>query len=210
MNSSPPIKIVNRSLPRTGTGKDYQLTIFTTKRLSIRDNLSYISTRTLVRGDSSALKRNKYLSGLDEYSRTVYQLNRSKELYLLLYDVRKNCLVNALFAKEYLPFAGLVKIGRLSDLDHLSSEANELVQVERLSVQVEILHDFSMMHVRWKLLRNWKIREAHHLLARVDNCRPIDRAVAFFFGEIPQAPDRVFFFETDGLQAIIVARFDAG
>ena len=25
MNSSPPIKIVNRSLPRTGTGKDYQV-----------------------------------------------------------------------------------------------------------------------------------------------------------------------------------------
>lgn len=48
------------------------LTNFTTKRLSVRDNLSYISTRTLVRGDSSALKRNKYLSGLDEYSRTVY------------------------------------------------------------------------------------------------------------------------------------------
>ena len=75
---------------------------------------------------------------------------------------------------------------------------------------MEILHDFTVMHERWKVLRDWKIREAHHLLARIDNSGSVHGAVAFFFGKAPQAPDLVFLFETNRFQAVIIAGFNAG
>lgn len=48
-------------------------------------------------------------------------------------------------------------------------EADVLKKVEVLSIHVEILHDFEVVHVVGKILRDGEVTEAHNFLGGVDN-----------------------------------------